>query len=616
MSRVLSEVTKSRLTALRLLCLFSLVPLTLFYVVAFAAAPSPPFLSLEGKWKFHSGDNLAWASPYFDDSDWELIEVPGGWKGYSYPATGWYRYSFRLLPELRGRVLGISLGRIRTADETFLNGVKIGSEGKIGDDFVEAYRKERVYLLPSHLLNWEGENLLAVRVQCTYLEGGIISGPLEIGDYNVLLLRAAERSHRAKMLEAITLTIFAGICLLSLALYLSGIKEREYLFLGLFILSYGVTYFLDSLTFYDMGLKSPMAQKLYISLTIAIPLVLIFFVFSVYRMRMRLYLKLLCLAFLILSLSYLVSSPSPKLYTVVTYLSLILSLPLIPLLLFYCVNGYLKERLPEFKSLLIGFIVLAFGAVIEILRVAHIKVLPIEESFHLSLFFFILCGTYALTLRYLRINKEHQFLSEHILTSQEEERKRIARELHDGPGQSLLALKLNLQMLEQRLSDGKVSLNRLITDVGEVVNELRDISLSLRPVFLEQVGLWEAIKWYVQRMSERTGKEFIVEGEEGLKVEASVQENLYRIFQEAMSNAIKHAEASRIKVALKREGQHLTLTIEDDGKGFDYYKVSQRPEGLGLLTMKERALLLGGTLSISSKRGKGTCLRVEVPIER
>jgi len=603
---------------LRVFCLFGLITLTLFYAVAFTLGLSSPSLSLEGKWKFRPGDEPAWASPYLDDSDWELIETPGSWKGYAYPATGWYRHSFRLPPELKGKPLAVSLGRIRTADETFLNGVKIGSEGRIGDYFVEAYRKERVYRLPPSLLNEEGNNRLAVRVQCTYLEGGIVGGPLEIGEYDAVLLRAVERSHRAKIAEIITFTIFAAIFLLCLSLYLSGIREREYLFFGLFILSYGVAYLLDSLIFYDTGLKSPAVQKFYISLTLAIPIILIFFVFSVYRMRMRLYMKLICLAFLLLSLGYLFSGPSLRVYSFTTYASLSLSLPLIPLLLYYCVGGYLKERLPEFKPLLLGFMGLAFGAVVEILRGAHIRILPVEEVFHFSLFFFILCGIYALTLRYMRINRELKFLSDRILSYQEEERKRLARELHDGPGQSLLAIKLNLQMLQQKLFDGKGDqpLERPIADVEGVVDELRNISLDLRPVFLEQMGLGVALKWFAQKLGERTGIEISVEAEENMEVGPGVRENLYRIFQEAVNNALKHAGASRIKVTLARKDKNLLLTIEDDGKGFDYHKASQRYEGLGLLTMRERASLLGGTFSVSSRKGRGTCIRVEVPLER
>ncbi len=576
------------------------------------------FISLEGYWKFSPKDKILFSHLNFDDSSWPSLRVPGIWRPYICPSVGWYRVHFKIPSYIEKDKLGIDLGHIRTADETYFNGIRIGGEGIIGDDFVEATKKERIYRIPKDLIISDGLNLLAVRVQSTYLEGGIISGPVRIGVYKDLIIESAKRSHTEKMIEAFTLGIFLTICLFCALLYLSGVRDKEYLYFGLFVLNYATIYLVDSLIFYDTGFKSPFVQRCGISLNIIMPALFIIFLFSVYRMKLNFFIKLINVLFLVLSITYLFAAPSIKTYEIMLYFWTILVLFCIPLFLSYSVKGYVRERLPEFKPLLLGLFFLFGTIVVDGTHIIHIHTLFTKETFHIGMMSFIFFAIYALTVRYMRLSREHKFLSERVLKAQEEERKRVARELHDSLGQSLLGVKLNLQMLRQKFF-GKIDgegdfLSQTIREVGDVIDELREISLNLTPAFLEHMGLGVAIKWYSKKFAKRAGIDIDVCVEDAVRAPITVEENLYRIFQEAMQNAVKHAKADKIEIELSKRENVLKLSIKDNGVGFDYNKTLKNSKGLGLLAMRERVSIIGGTLFVSTQKGKGTHISVEVPL--
>lgn len=194
-----------------------------------------------------------------------------------------------------------------------------------------------------------------------------------------------------------------------------------------------------------------------------------------------------------------------------------------------------------------------------------------------------------------------------------EERGRLARELHDGIGQSLLAMKLNLQMLRE----GKTSVNTellagLIADVSNTTEELRDIVTNLRPPSVE-TDIATAVKQCSTRIQGRSGMSIIVATDGCFKgIDFRVRENIYRVYQEALNNAVKHSCADRVEVRLAVNDKNLSLKITDNGKGFNPEDLEGR--GSGLSIMKERAELLGGVLKIQPAPGKGTSLYVEVPI--
>jgi two-component system sensor histidine kinase UhpB len=201
---------------------------------------------------------------------------------------------------------------------------------------------------------------------------------------------------------------------------------------------------------------------------------------------------------------------------------------------------------------------------------------------------------------------------------EEAERRRIARELHDRVGQSLSALNINLDLVlrdpglepaaKKRLED---SLNL----VERTLESIENVMAELRPPLLDEYGLAAALGWHAEEFSRRTGIRVSVEdaapeAAKALRVEAALA--LYRIAQEALNNVLKHACAASVRIEIGQEENQMTLAVRDDGQGFD----ATRPRGgrLGMTTMRERAEAAGGDLQIESAEGRGTCVRIRVPL--
>ena len=201
---------------------------------------------------------------------------------------------------------------------------------------------------------------------------------------------------------------------------------------------------------------------------------------------------------------------------------------------------------------------------------------------------------------------------------QEEERKRISRELHDDTVQALVALSRQLEMLGHEASHPGA--RRRIADMGSLVDStlanLRRFTRDLRPPMLDDLGLEPALEWLAQSTTEREGIPVAFEAKgTARRLATDAEVALYRIAQEALSNALKHARASRIYISLDYMPSCVELAVRDDGQGF--LPGTERPGeagGLGLVGMHERAEMLGGALSVESKPGQGTCLRTRIPV--
>src|ERR1700704_281168 len=214
----------------------------------------------------------------------------------------------------------------------------------------------------------------------------------------------------------------------------------------------------------------------------------------------------------------------------------------------------------------------------------------------------------------LQAQRELKKLSKRLVDAQEQERRAISRELHDEVGQSLSALLMDVERLSAILSkDGEYrqALENIKTLAENSVTEVRNISLLLRPSMLDDLGLVAALEWQAREVSKRTG--MLV----GL-VEENVMDSLpeehktcgERIVQEALNNCSKHAYAKHVQVTIRQKPGRLSLTIQDDGKGFD----PGRARGLGLVGMTERVSQLNGILKVDSVAGRGTSLCVDLPL--
>jgi two-component system, NarL family, sensor histidine kinase UhpB len=210
-----------------------------------------------------------------------------------------------------------------------------------------------------------------------------------------------------------------------------------------------------------------------------------------------------------------------------------------------------------------------------------------------------------------RLEAERRRSASAALDAQEDERARVARDLHDEVNQSLTGLLLHLEAarrtappeLVPELADTKALANR-------AMDELLSVARQLRPTALDDLGLTAALAAHVTDLERRTGIEasFETQGDvPGIGAEAQLV--LYRVAQEAISNAARHSGAQRVRVRLRRDGELVMLTVSDDGRGFSF---DEAGGGLGIAGMRERALLVGGELEIESRPGSGTTVRLTI----
>lgn len=210
-----------------------------------------------------------------------------------------------------------------------------------------------------------------------------------------------------------------------------------------------------------------------------------------------------------------------------------------------------------------------------------------------------------------------QALSRRLVEVQEGERRHIARELHDEAGQALASLRFGLRLLEREIDEGASVTGRvaeLVERTDAVIDGLHRLAADLRPPSLDHLGLEAALRQYSRSAESKFGLtvRFKARGFTSDRLPAAVETGLYRVVQEAMTNVVRHARATRVDVLVERRGDRVVLVVEDDGVGFEPDRV-RRGEHFGLLGLRERAESLGGTLTLESAPGAGTTIVVEVP---
>jgi signal transduction histidine kinase len=202
-----------------------------------------------------------------------------------------------------------------------------------------------------------------------------------------------------------------------------------------------------------------------------------------------------------------------------------------------------------------------------------------------------------------------------VVTAQESERKRLARELHDETGQALTSILLGLKPLEEALAKqaGAAALAGLRELVVGALQDVRRLAVELRPAVLDDFGLVPALERLSESFAEQSGIRVDFHSTLGeTRLPSDVESSLYRVVQEALTNIVKHADAQRVSVSVVRRESSVAAVIEDDGVGFDP-RVA-RKEGIGLIGMRERLALLDGRLEVESRKGAGTTVVAEVPL--
>jgi signal transduction histidine kinase len=229
---------------------------------------------------------------------------------------------------------------------------------------------------------------------------------------------------------------------------------------------------------------------------------------------------------------------------------------------------------------------------------------------------------------FAEVDAKHQALHEvslRLVNAQEEERRRISRELHDELGQALTALKINLDVARRLLpEDGADKLKQRVQEAStlavQTLETARNLSLELHPAILDDLGLVAALRWELDRYEQRTGQSVQFKADlDDISLSPELEITVYRIITESLTNVARHAQADHILVQLQLMNENIVVEIIDNGVGFDaakWFGSPQKRQSLGLVGMRERAVLLNGQLDVISKPGEGTRIRAQLPIAK
>jgi PAS domain S-box-containing protein len=209
-------------------------------------------------------------------------------------------------------------------------------------------------------------------------------------------------------------------------------------------------------------------------------------------------------------------------------------------------------------------------------------------------------------------------LTHRLVELQERERRDISRELHDRVGQTLTAMRINMDLIRTRLAERDDPVIRERNDdslqlIESAFKAVENVMYELRPPMIDEYGIIAPLQWYAKKFTDRTGMAVEVRGDESWRCGPEVELALFRIAQEALNNVARHAQARHVIVELQETGPQIVLTIEDDGVGFDREDDRAEKAGYGFITMRERAEAVGGTFEARSEQGKGTRITVKVP---
>ena len=566
------------------------------------AADPPP-------WAFRVGDDPAWADPALDEAGWERGDAPAPLAMPRHPYCGWYRFHFTVGGPRPAGGWGIRIGRVQTADEVFLNGVRIGGEGRIGDRFVDALYKERVYALPDRLLR-PGDNVLALRVQSSFDRGGLAGGPVEIGDAAALVTEARARAARRRQTEAFFLGAIAAVFAMRLLLALYRVRQPEYAQFGAMVALLGSVVLLESLLWYDAGFATPWSQRVVVVLFLWTPVPLLLFAAGAgggpWLGRAHRGLAAACGG---LGLAYLAWGSLRWVRAAETAWWILLAGAAV-LLARQAWRLRVWRQSAEPLAVAVGIAVFGLLAAIDlILPTRMAAAIPFGLPMHAGFAAMGIALACALAIRARRMNERLRSLSRQVLAAHEDACARTASALHDDVAPTLAAVKLDLQMLlrnRQLQEEGR----RMVGAVSAAIERTRTLSREMHPVAVDRLGLAAALRTLADRLAEANGWTLRLDLAENAVPPGPRTVMVYRMGQELLYNVAKHAAARTVEVSLATDARGLRLVVRDDGRGCD---PAATPPGMGWIGLRERAAAAEGRCRIERRRSGGLEVDLWIP---
>lgn len=594
---------------------------------------------LSGRHAFLAADRPEYSEAEFDDSQWPLVEVPASWDSLGLPASvtrGWYRLHFDWAQErVPGVPLAVLLGSVSDADEVWLNGRLIGRTGTIGEHYETTGRMVRLYDIPDNLLQ-ASDNVLAIRVQRVYYAGGLLPSRQltpTIDSRQALRLRVIASQQHATLVQTVVFTVWIFAILLGLLLFRQSVLRPAFFTLAVLMAGYVVSYCYELPFCVSASWHTPWLETCH---NLAMAVLPFLFVRLAHQMLdlpagRRAYRLTATAATCIAIAALLPASQRVPLLT----LCLTATLLVVGVLVSVCLRGIQRQRS--------GAAVFSTGLACLMLPTVTYSIpgtLLLLENIPLDVYtaaLFAVCCFVVLMSRYHQLHRQVESTSAALLAAEQQERSRISRDLHDGIGQSIAALRIGLQLEHQRQASAnsqtsdagtahEAGLPRLIRDTQSVSAELRRVVMALEPTAIADHCLADAFRQHAESIEQRTGLQFNLQLDATAAPSRFVKEQLYRIFQELIQNTLKHSEADTATVLLEAHEHDIRLRYFDHAMlgsaAVPWSALQDADDGgspgfgsthSGLRTISERVQMINGQVRVLSADQAGFAVEIESP---
>lgn len=523
----------------------------------------------------------------------------------------WFRADFTLGWHHKTRDLAISLGALRGADVVYVNGRLVGQSGAVSGSFWAPASQTRVYRLSKNrlwfsFLDFERSNQLLIGIRSDMRPIQIDVDMVEIGDYEVLALKARDADTRIKIIQGAAVTLLLLLSLFSLFLRINGYRSLTNNFFGLCSLVLALSIAATSLLLSDLGVQGSRLRLVGLGLDFLSLLIFVRFVRNEVSIRStRPYRILERLGFTVLAAVLLAPLLAEHLGSWLEY-ALKWSMVLLALMgLFDCLRLLSKGKAIDLYMLIALSAVVA-GAIMNIVWVGnHWPLTPYHGAVTFAAVFLL----YYVARNFQAMSLSMQGLSSRLVSIRENERRRLTRDIHDGVGQGLSTLKLFITLNKNKLEPELGAM--LKAEVDRTSDTLKSVIRNLKPIEVENGSPVDALIELARHLCTLADFELEVSSADDVRLNPETAYQIYRIGQEALNNALKHSGGDKIRIGFLNRGKRFVLNIADNGRGMPLKTLS---EGYGLSSMRERALIVGGQLNVSQAPGGGALVDLEVPV--
>ena len=576
--------------------LIALFNLSLWLTLSLGAS----HVSLEGSWQMQDSNK-----------QWIPVELPGPWPSKSESVVEFKREFY--LPHVDDQAdYGLLIGTIGTFAQCSLNGVQLNSEPLLSKLIEPPANYPRLFPIPIDALHFDAQNMIHLIVERSFNgPAGILAAPITIGEIVNLQAQADRRMLPYYTFEIVCLsTVSTAFIFVGLLSFRTRTDRSLIAFLVLSCLIV-ISLLSENHLLYRLNWKSEWVVRAgWCAYALILP-ALLYFQIELFQPSSGLLYKL-TLGYNTLVALLLLLIPDPSDLAIPFTSACLFTLSLFLKTLWHS----LRTRQDASSPFLIGIATFVFASLLamaEILGCFEFSSIPIPQKstlfFQLGLISLYACCFYALACRFIKSKEYIQSLIQRSLESQDLERNRIGRDLHDQVGQSLQGILLQAQLAARKQTQLQPA--AIMDSLKIAIEEVRRVSADLHPPALHVLPIEKAIECFLQQEQVRLPFAVHTNLTKTVLLSERIESHLYNILREALHNCCKHAQAKNFYLNLENTSETLRFEIKDDGQGTH---APQRPQGIGLQFIRERVLAMNGSIQIDASPGRGFHIKIQIPL--